>query len=56
MLDITDCLYEYKNPRLTTRGVEQIAILESVDFQQEKNHVVEDTYLDGSKSVANQQQ
>ena len=51
-----DITYEYKNPRITTRGVEHIAILESVDSQQENNHDVEDTYLDGSKSVANQQQ
>ena len=51
-----DITHKYKNPRLTTRGVEQIAILESVDSQQENSHDVEDTYLDGSKSVANQQQ
>ena len=51
-----DITYEYKNPRITTRGVEHIAILESVDSQQENSHDVEDTYLDGSKSVANQQQ
>ena len=51
-----DITYEYKNPRITTRGIEHIAILESVDSQQENNHDVEDTYLDGSKSVANQQQ
>ena len=53
-----DITYEYKNPRITTRGVEQIAILESksVDFQQKNSHDIEDTYLDGSKSVANQQQ
>ena len=51
-----DITYEYKNPRITTRGVEHIAILESVDFQQKNRHDVEDTYLDGSKSVANQQQ
>ena len=51
-----DITYEYKNPRITTRGVEHIAILESVDSQQENSHDVEGTYLDGSKSVANQQQ
>ena len=48
--------YEYKNPRITTRGVEHIAILESVGTQQENRHDVEDTYLDGNKSVADQQQ
>ena len=52
-----DITYEYKNPRITTRGVENIAILESVDSQQENSHdVVEGIYLDGSKSVADQQQ
>ena len=55
-----DITYEYKNPRITTRGVEHIAILESSQSprssQQENNHDVEVTYLDGSKSVANQQQ
>ena len=51
-----DITYEYKNPRITTRGVEHIAILESVGTQQENRHDVEDTYLDGNKSVANQQQ
>ena len=48
--------YEYNNPRLTTRGVEHIAILESVGSQQENSHDVEDTNLDSSKPVANQQQ
>ena len=53
-----DVTYEYKNPRITTRGVEQIAILESksVDFQQKNSHDIEDTNLDSSKSAANQQQ
>ena len=55
-----DVTYEYKNPRITTRGVEHIAILESSQSsrssQQENNQDVEVTYLDGSKSVANQQQ
>ena len=51
-----DITYEYKNPRITTRGVEHIAILESVGTQQENRHDVEDTYLDGNKSVADQQQ
>ena len=48
--------YEYKNPRLTTRGVEHIAILESVDSQQKNSHDIEDTNLDSSKPAANQQQ
>ena len=51
-----DITYEYKNPRHTTRGVEQIAILESVDFQQKNSHDIEDTNLDSSKPAANQQQ
>ena len=49
-----DITYEYKNPRLTTRGVDHIAILESVDSQQENSHDVEDTNLDSSKPAANQ--
>ena len=51
-----DITYEYKNPRHTTRGVEHIAILESVDSQQKNSHDIEDTNLDSSKSAANQQQ
>ena len=49
-----DITYEYNNPRIKTRDIEKIAILESVDSQQENSHDVEDTNLDSSEPVANQ--